>query len=58
MIMILYVKWSGKNQGGLSKIAILLQKKKQPKSVQFREGKRQSTEKQIQSLSFIRKPWS
>lgn len=57
MMMILYVKWSGKNQGGLSEIAILLQKKGQPKVSNL--GKQWlNTEKQIQSLSFIRKPWS
>lgn len=55
-LMILYVKLSRTNQGGLGQSVFLLREEKATKSIQFREEKRQNTEKQIHS-SFI-KPWS
>lgn len=55
--MILYVKLSRTNQGGLGQSVFLLREEKATKSIQFREEKRQNTEKQIHS-SFITKPWS
>jgi len=37
---------------------ILLREEAATESLQFREEKRLNTEKQIQSLSFVTKPWS
>lgn len=43
MIMILYVKLSGTNQGGLGQPVILLREENATKSIRFREEKRQYT---------------
>lgn len=57
MLMILYVKLSGKNPEGLGQ-TVILREEKATKNIQFRGKKGQNTEKQIHSLSIMTKPWS